>query len=76
MGKIKGFFAALVLSLWCAKEMGFAKLKAFGHDERGDTNFISIIVVLGIVLVVAAAFFVFRDTVMTFFEENIPDFLQ
>lgn len=50
--------------------------RAFLQEERGDTNFISIIVILGIVLVVAGAFMAFKDQVMAWFSEQIPDFLQ
>lgn len=33
-------------------------------EEDGDTNFLSIMIVLGIVLVVAALFIVFKDQIM------------
>ncbi len=33
-------------------------------SERGDTNFISILIILGIVVVLAAAFIGFKDTII------------
>ncbi len=39
--------------LYCMKE-----------EERGDTNFISIIIILGIVLILATVFIGFKDTIV------------
>ena len=36
----------------------------FLDDERGDTNFISIIIILGIVVLLAGVFMGFRDTIV------------
>lgn len=38
--------------------------KMFLKDESGDTNFISIIIILGIVIVLAGVFIVFRDKIV------------
>ncbi len=34
------------------------------HDEQGDTNFISIIIILGIVILVAGVFVTFKDQIL------------
>lgn len=33
-------------------------------DERGDTNFISILIILGIVIIVAGVFIAFKDQII------------
>lgn len=33
-------------------------------DERGDTNFISILIILGIVIIVAGVFIAFKDQIV------------
>lgn len=38
--------------------------KHFLRDESGDTNFISIIIILGIVVVLAGIFIAFKDTII------------
>lgn len=38
--------------------------RAMLHSERGDTNFISILIVLGIVIVVAGVFIGFKDQIV------------
>lgn len=34
------------------------------EDERGDTNFISILIILGIVIIVAGVFMTFKDQIV------------
>lgn len=55
-----------------------AKLKAesFLYDEKGDTNFISILVILGIVLALASVFLTFKDQVLSWVDTNIGDFFS
>lgn len=55
-----------------------AKLKAesFLYDEKGDTNFISILVILGIVLALAGVFLTFKDQVLSWVDTNIGDFFS
>ena len=51
------------------------KVQTFIHDESGDTNFISIIVVLGIALGVAVVFMNFRTQIVDTASGIIEDFL-
>jgi len=55
-----------------------ARIKAatFLKDERGDTNFISILVILGIALALAAVFLAFKDQIITWVDTNIGDFFS
>lgn len=39
-------------------------IKTFLRDESGDTNFISIIIILGIVIVLAGVFIAFREKIV------------
>jgi hypothetical protein len=41
-----------------------SEVRGFLSDERGDTNFISIIVILGIALLVATVFIGFKDQII------------
>lgn len=50
-----------------------AELNSFVHDENGDTNFISIIVILAIALAVAALFIAFKDKIIEWVNEELPD---
>ena len=44
------------------------------HNEQGDTNFISIIIILGIVIIVAGTFATFKDQILKAAEEAINGF--
>jgi len=52
----------------------FIRKELFIRDERGDTNFISILVLLGIALALAAIFLAFREKVVAWVEENVATF--
>ena len=43
---------------------GKSELKRFFKEENGDTNFISIIIILAVVMVVAAIFLGFRTQIV------------
>ncbi len=48
----------------------------FWDEERGDTNFISILVLLGIALALAGVFLGFKDQVLGWVDENIGTFFS
>lgn len=50
------------------------KVNTFLTEERGDTNFISILVLLGIALALAGVFLTFKDQVLGWVDTNIGDF--
>ena len=43
-------------------------------DEEGDTNFISILIILGIVILLAGVFMVFKDRIVEQVQEIVGDF--
>lgn len=43
-------------------------------DERGDTNFISILIILGIVILLAGVFIGFKDTIVSQVQAIIEGF--
>lgn len=49
-------------------------LKTFLMDEDGDTNFISIIIILGIVIVLAGIFVAFKDQIIDGVQDIINGF--
>lgn len=50
------------------------KMNSFLQDEKGDTNFISILVILGIALALAAVFLGFKDDILAWVDNNIGSF--
>lgn len=55
---------------------GKCKAICFMAEEKGDTNFISILVILGIVLALAGVFLVFKNQVLDWVDTNIGDFFS
>lgn len=53
-----------------------AKLNEFIYDEDGDTNFISILVLLGIALALAGIFLSFQEEIMEWVNRNIGSFFS
>lgn len=53
-----------------------SKVESFMKDEKGDTNFISIMVLLGIALALASVFLTFKDQVLGWVDENVGDFFS
>mgnify|MGYP003370016249 CR=1 FL=1 len=52
------------------------KINDFLNHEEGDTNFISILVLLGIALALAGVFLGFKDQVLGWVDENIGNFFS
>jgi len=46
------------------------------REERGDTNFVSILVLLGIALALAAVFLAYKDDVLGWVDTNIAPFFD
>lgn len=60
--------------LFQAKMKAQKKINDFMIDEKGDTNFISIMVLLGIGLALAAVFLEFKDQVLQWVDTNVASF--
>ena len=54
----------------------FGKAKDIIKEENGDTNFISIIIILAIVLLVAVAFMIFKDQIIGWFNGTTQTFIR
>lgn len=50
------------------------KIASSLENEKGDTNFISVLVLLGIALALAAIFLGFKDQILAWVDKNIGDF--
>lgn len=48
-------------------------MRKFVKDENGDTNFISIIIILAIVMVVAAIFVGFKEQIVTWVQSTFSN---
>ena len=48
----------------------------FMHDEDGDTNFISVLMLLGIALALAVVFFGFRKQIVDWVSDNLEQFFR
>lgn len=48
--------------------------KKFLKSEKGDTNFISILIVMGIVILLAGIFIGFKDQIVSMVQEIIDGF--
>ncbi len=68
--KLNSLMIGLSVKAMNLKEKTTEKLS----EEDGDTNFLSIMIVLGIVLVVAVLFIAFKDQIMALVNEAWSDF--
>ena len=55
---------------------GITSWNRFKSSERGDTNFISILLIIAIVVVLAGAFLALGNQVMSTVSQKIMDFLN
>ena len=55
---------------------GITSWNCFKSSERGDTNFISILLIIAIVVVLAGAFLALGNQVMSTVSQKIMDFLN
>lgn len=49
-------------------------MELFIKKENGDTNFISILIILGIVILLAGVFMIFKDQIITMVTEIVDNF--
>ncbi len=52
------------------------KVQRIAKEENGDTNFISIAIILAIVLVVAGIFIVFKNQILGMFNDSTNEFFS
>ena len=64
----------ILTGLLVRKEMLKYDLHKKLTSERGDTNFISIIIILGIVVLLVSAFLFFRDQILNGISDIISNF--
>lgn len=62
--------------MFSAKAAIERKVKEFLYDEKGDTNFISILVLLGIGLALAGVFLTFKNQIINWVDTAIGDFFN
>lgn len=69
MGKIDEMLIGMKVRAYCA-------LEEFKNSERGDTNFISMLLILGIVVVLAGTFLTLaKTTVMEPIKTSVEEFM-
>lgn len=55
--------------------LALVQLERFKESDRGDTNFVSMILIIGIAVALAATFMKFGDTIMSKISSMVTDFL-
>jgi purine-cytosine permease-like protein len=56
--------------------MAMSAINDFKKSERGDTNFVSMLLIIGIVVVLAGLFLTLGKSVMTTITQNVNKFLK
>lgn len=51
-------------------------IQNFRNSERGDTNFVSMLIIIGIVVVLAGLFLVLGKDIMTSISQKVKDFIN
>lgn len=69
MKKINEMLTKLQIKAYCA-------LSNFKNSERGDTNFVSMLIIIGIVVVLAGLFLVLGKDVMASISQKVKDFIN
>lgn len=54
----------------------FCSAKKFKDSERGDTNFISMLLIIGIVVVLAGLFLTLSKNLMSLITQKVNDFVN
>ena len=69
MNKIRELFAMMMIKALCAVE-------EFKNSERGDTNFVSMLIIIGIVVVLAGLFLTLGKEVMASISGKVKSFIN
>lgn len=69
MEKLENTLSDLYLKITCAWNV-------FVEDEKGDTNFVSMLIIIAIVLVLAGLFMTFGKTIMDAVELKVTTFIN
>lgn len=69
MDKINAMLIMIQIKAMCA-------LEDFKNEERGDTNFISMMIIIGIVVVLAGLFLTLGRSVMSTITEKVTSFIN
>lgn len=69
MKKIQDMMAKMQIKAFCA-------VQNFKNSERGDTNFVSMLIIIGIVVVLAGLFLTLGKDVMTSISQKVKDFIN
>ena len=67
-------FQALCIQVWAGAALALNGAKNTLREERGDTNFISILIILAVVVVLAGVFFGFKDQIVGQVKEIVDGF--
>lgn len=70
----KGLQSKTAVLAAALQSMYLTKIRPRLTDERGDTNFISILIILGIVILLAGVFIGFKDQIITQVQNIISGF--
>lgn len=68
MKKIQKWATKMQIKAFCA-------MRSFKDSERGDTNFISMLIIIGIVVVFAGLFLTLGEDVMDAIGKKVKDFI-
>ncbi len=69
MKKINEMLTKLQIKAYCA-------LSNFKNSERGDTNFVSMLIIIGIVVVLAGLFLTLGKDVVASISQKVKDFIN
>jgi len=69
MKKINEMLTKLQIKAYCA-------LSNFKNSERGDTNFVSMLIIIGIVVVLAGLFLTLGKDVVSSISQKVKDFIN
>lgn len=69
MKKIQDMVTKMQIKAFCA-------VQNFKNSERGDTNFVSMLIIIGIVVVLAGLFLTLGKDVMASISQKVKDFIN